>query len=144
MRGMELLRKDWEYQLNEAEILLFSYGTDGYWMIQKEFYRWVRLQNETERDWDWDILCEQLMVYFIFTYFCGAVYDGEVFVNMQMAAASISILWDLLAVRWLKNEKSLDAEDVKEVVYRYSRELEHSDENKTYFWEKLKEQRKLF
>ena len=77
MRGMELLRKDWEYQLNEAEILLFSYGTDGYWMIQKEFYRWVRLQNETERDWDWDILCEQLMVYFIFTYFCGAVYDGE-------------------------------------------------------------------
>lgn len=145
LRGMELLRKDWEYQLNETEILLFSYGADGYGKIQKEFYQWIRTQQEEEeKDWAWDIFCEQLMVYFIFTYFCGAVYDGEIFANVQMAAASVSVLWDLLAVRWLKNEKKLDAEDVKEVVYRYSRELEHSDENKTYFLEKLKEQRILF
>lgn len=145
LRGMELLRKDWEYQLNETEILLFSYGADGYGKIQKEFYQWIRTQQEEEeKDWTWDIFCEQLMVYFIFTYFCGAVYDGEIFANVQMAAASVSILWDLLAVLWLKNEKKLDAEDVKEVVYRYSRELEHSDENKTYFLEKLKEQRILF
>lgn len=84
------------------------------------------------------------MVYFIFTYFCGAVYDGEIFVNVQMAAASVSVIWDLLAVRWLKNEKTLDAEDVKEVVYRYSRELEHSDKNKAHFREKLKKQSTLF
>lgn len=146
LRGLELLKKDWEYQLNETEILLFSYGEEGYGKIQKEFYQWMMLQKEgqQERDWDWEIFCEQLMVYFVFTYFCGAVYDGEIFVNVQMAVASVSILWDLLAVRWLKNEKNLDAEDVKELVYRYSREVEHSDENKKYFWEQLKLQKNLF
>lgn len=142
LRKLELLKKDWELQLNEAEILLFSYGAEGYHKIHTEFSEWMWSMEST--DWDWDIFCEQLMVYFIFTYFCGAVYDGEIFVNVQMAAASISIIWDLLAVRWLKNEKTLDAEDVKEVVYRYSRELEHSDENKKCFWRQLNQQRDLF
>lgn len=136
LRELELLQKDWEYQLNEAEILLFAYGEEGYRKIYTEFYKEI---IEV-----WSIICEQLLVYFIYTYFCGAVYDGEIFVNMQMAAASVAIIWDLLAVRWLKNEKTVDAEDVKEVVYRYSRELEHSDENKKEFREKLKKQRKLF
>lgn len=161
LRKLELLRKDWEYQLNEAEIVLFAYGAEGYGNIHTAFSEWMLsrraasvepgtwegadVQNDTgAQEWDWDIFCEQLMVYFIFTYFCGAVYDGEIFANVQMAAASISIIWDLLAVRWLKNEKTLDEEDVKEVVYRYSRELEHSDENKQCFWRCLQEQRELF
>lgn len=146
LRELELLCKNWEFQLNEAEILLFAYGVEGYSKIHTEFDAWMRSQNEEEatKDWNWDIFCEQLMVYFIFTYFCGAVYDGEIFVNVQMAAASVSLIWDLLAVRWLKNEKMLDAEDVKEIVYRFSRELEHSDDNKKIFWDKLTEQRKLF
>ncbi len=143
LRELELLRKDWEYQLNEAEILLFAYGENGYSNIHKAFSEWLRKENAAV-DWQWEIFGEQVFVYFIYVYFCGAVYDGEIFVNVQMAAASISIIYDLLAVRWLKNEKTLDAEDVKEVVYRYSRELEHSDENRKCFREELKKQRKLF
>lgn len=144
LREMELLRKDWEYQLNEAEILLFAYGKNGYRKIHSEFYNWMMSAPEEEKSWNWEIFCEHMMVCFVYTYFCGAVYDGEIFVNVQMAAASVSVIWDLLAVRWLKNEKSLDAEDVKEIVYRYSRELEHSDENREHFRRKLKKQRKIY
>lgn len=144
LRKLELLKKDWEYQLNEAEIILFAYGVNGYKKIHTAFYEWIISKNNAESDWDWDIFCEQLLVYFIFTYFCGAVYDGEIFANVQMAVASVSIIWDFMAVRWLKNEKTLDAEDVKEIVYRYSRELEHSDENRKCFWNELQQQRKLF
>lgn len=157
LRQFELLKKDWEYLLNETEILLFSYGKDSYRKIHSEFYQWVKKHDEEyekcvaaghqiERlnDWTWDIFSEQLMVYFIFTYFCGAVYDGEVFVNVQMASACVSLIWDMLAVRWLKNEKHLDAEDIKEIVYRFSRELEHSDDNKKCFWDRLSAQKELF
>lgn len=35
----------------------------------------------------------------------------------------------MLMARWMKNEKMLDSEDVIETVYRYSREIEHSDKN---------------
>lgn len=32
-------------------------------------------------------------------------------------------------MRWIRNEKQLDMEDVIELVYRFSREVEHSDQN---------------
>ena len=31
--------------------------------------------------------------------------------------------------RWLLNEKSLDKEEMTELIYRFSREVEHSDLN---------------
>ena len=84
------------------------------------------------------------MVYFIFTYFCGAVYDERIFVNVQMAVAAVNVIWHLMAAAWLRNEKQLDMEDVVEIVYRYSRELEHSDKNLKLYWKMLERQEDLF
>ena len=61
--------------------------------------------------------------------FCGAVYDGEAYVKVQMAVVSVLLIHELLMAQWLKNEKMLEMEDVVDTVYRYSRELEHSDPN---------------
>ena len=41
---------------------------------------------------DYEIQYEQLLVYFISTYFCGAVYDREAYVKVQMAV--VSVLFD--------------------------------------------------
>ena len=87
---------------------------------------------------------EQLLVYFIFTYFCGAVYDGQIFAGVQMAAASVALLWDMLAARWLKNGGLLEEEEIIDLVYRYSREVEHSDKNLKLLWRLLEEQEELF
>lgn len=137
---LELLRKDWEAQLDEAALYLFAEGAEYYAEVQEEFREWM--QSSTEMDWE--IQCEQLLVYFLFTYFCGAVYDARIFVNVQMAAAAVAVIWDLLAARWLKNEKALDLEEVVDVVYRYSRELEHSDKNLKRMWDMLERQEDLF
>lgn len=137
---LELLRKEWDMQLQEAEVRLFGKGPEAYAQQMDEFEAWIQTKYEA----DWAIQCEQLMVYFVFTYFCGAVYDGQIFVNMQMAVASVNVLWNLMAAKWLRNEKTLYLEDVIETVYQYSRELEHSDKNLKHFWNMLEEQRKLF
>lgn len=42
---------------------------------------------------------------------------------------SCLVLYDMMMARWVKNEKTLDDEDVVELVYRYCREVEHSDVN---------------
>ena len=39
------------------------------------------------------------------------------------------LIYEMLVARWCKNERQLDFEDVVEIVYRYSREVEHSDKN---------------
>ena len=48
---------------------------------------------------------------------------------MQMAVVSVLLIHELLMAQWLKQEKVLELENVVETVYRYSRELEHSDPN---------------
>ena len=75
------------------------------------------------------IALEQILVYFIATYFCGAVYDGRVWGKARMAAVSAFLVGELWKARWLKNEATLDISDMTEILYRYSRELEHSDLN---------------
>ena len=78
---------------------------------------------------EWEIQREQILVYFLCTYFCGAVYDGEAYEKVKLALISVTLVEELMLGRFLKNEKTLTIEDVTEIVYRYSREIEHSDPN---------------
>ena len=121
----ELLKQDWELLLLETEQKLFlGHTAQEYQQLSIEFSSWLK-----EKEFPWEIQKEQLLVYFIDTYFCGAVYDGEILEKVQMALFSVDILEVLLKMRWIRNEKQLDMEDVIELVYRFSREVEHSDQN---------------
>ena len=122
---LELLKEDWNYQLLEVEEHLYRKDSPiEYWKISEEFGKWI-----TQKEFPWEIQKEQLLVYFVYTYFCGAVYDGEILAKAQMAIIMVDLLEEMLKVRWLRNEKYLDMEDVIELTYRFSRELEHSDLN---------------
>ena len=138
IRKLELLQPEWKQMRTVTSRILFSGGWRGYRYLHKEFAR------AEVTGFDREILTEQLLVYFIFTYFCGAVYDEKIFVNAQMAAGSVALIWDFLAARWLKNGKTLDQDDVIEVIYRYSRELEHSDKNLKKIWKLLEKQAELY
>ena len=82
---MERLRDDWGPHLLEAE----KFTLRRYWFAatvknnvqstkeqyaknKREFHEWLNTYMP-----DYEIQYEQLLVYFISTYFCGAVYDGK-------------------------------------------------------------------
>ena len=119
---MEVLRPGWHDYLRNTLTPLYTSCTteDQYQDICREFEASCP---------DWKIQEEQLLLYWTYTYFCGAVYDGEGYVKVQMAVVSVLLIHELLLAQWLKNEKTLEMEDVIDTVYRYSRELEHSDPN---------------
>lgn len=125
---LEHLRSDWEMVLRETESLLFKEASendrDSYRRISKEFGAYIMTEYP-----DWEIQKEQLLVYFISTYFGGAVYDGHIYSKVRMAVLCVGYIEELLKARWLRNEKFLDTEEVCEIVYRFSREIEHSDQN---------------
>lgn len=121
---LELLREDWQIQLWETEDILYKRGETFYSALKAEFAAWMKMHLPK-----WDIMSEQLLVYFIHTYFCGAVYDGQPYAKVRLAVDSVFLLYEMLAARWVMNEKCLDMEDIVELVYRYSREVEHSDQN---------------
>lgn len=120
---LELLKADWDVLLRKTELLLYGNGTEAYGKIRKEFNAWMEAYPEME------IHIEQLLVYFLFTYFPGAVYDGEVCAKTQMTIYCVWMIEELWMARWIENGKSLELVEMTELVYRFSREVEHSDKN---------------
>lgn len=72
---------------------------------------------------------EQMVVYYLYTYFCGAVYDGDALAKAKMAIVSTLIWEELCRAEEAQKGEILSFEDRVELAYRYSRELEHSDPN---------------
>ena len=119
---LELLREEWGVLLDETQALLYG-DMEAYISLSEDFAAY-QAANE-----DVDIRLEQLLVYFLFTYFPGAVYDGEIYAKAQLAVYCVWMIWELWMARWLKNGKMLDLYEMTELVYRFSREVEHSDIN---------------
>ena len=82
-----------------------------------------------EGDADLEIIAEHLMIYFIFTYFCGAVYDEEAHSKMKFAIIGTLMVLETAKILWVENTEAGKMAAVLEAAKRYSREVEHSDEN---------------
>ena len=74
------------------------------------------------QDWD-DVLVESEVL------LLGAGYDGNILGKIDSAVGHVTVIFLLLLARWIKCSEKLEMADLIELVYRYSREIEHSDEN---------------
>lgn len=92
---------------------------------------------------DWAIQEEQLLLYWIYTYFCGAVYDDQIFAKVKMAVVCTFMIHALAVGTYLKNDRHFSFEELVSISYRFSRELEHSDPNLNEF-ENLMDKENVF
>ena len=124
---LEVLKEDWPEYVKKAEFTLFLEGQSSYENNRHAFHKAVGLKSSQYEKWA--IYLEQLMVYFVFTYFCGAVYDDNILGKMQTAVVSTLLIQELSIARWLERGKNLSFEDIVDISHRVSREIEHSDVN---------------
>lgn len=122
---LEVLKEDWPDYVKKAEWLLFGDGQATYEEKKRRFHQEIEIQNYES----WSVCMEQLMVYFVFVYFCGSVYDEEILSKMQFAIASTLIIREFIFAAWMQKEEKLTFDDIVDVAHRYSREVEHSDNN---------------
>ena len=122
---LELLYQDWDDVLVESEVLLFDQGEAGFTENKKRFLSWWGNSSLPPLE----IVLEQIVVYFISIYLLGAVYDGNILGKIDSAVGHATVIFLLLLARWIKCSEKLEVADLIELVYRYSREIEHSDEN---------------
>ncbi len=120
---LEFLREDWEKVLHSTQNNLFFTMQESYAQLRKEF------ELYKQENPDVDIHLEQIFVYFLFTYFPGAVYDGEIFAKAQMSVYCTWMVELLWMAHWISNGKVLDKQKMTQLLYQFSREVEHSDEN---------------
>lgn len=92
---------------------------------------------------EWQVQKEQLLVYWLYTYFCGAVYDEKIFAKGKMAVICTLFIEELVLGLYARKRGKLEPGDLVSVCYRFSRELEHSDQNLDTL-EELLDQEELF
>lgn len=124
---LEVLKADWPDYISRIGAVLYDGGEAAYEEKRLEFYTYLESGEERWRSWKrW---CEQLMVYFVFTYYCGAVYDRQVFDKMKFAVISTLLIQEMAQGLWQENQGVLEPDMFLEAARRYSREVEHSDLN---------------
>lgn len=124
---LEVLKADWPEYVKKAELTLFGEGRDAYERNRLKFHAVQGLKGTGYEEWANRL--EQLMVYFVFVYFCGAVYDDNVLGKIQIGIISTLLIQELSIAKWLEQDKELSFHDFVDVAHRISREIEHSDLN---------------
>ncbi len=142
--GLERLREEWTEVLDELGSILYAKGEVYYNKCVADFEAYLsdeqiaRQFSQPQKEVDcqsglwqkeqWENIGIQLFVFFLYTYFCGAVYDDWIYSKLALAAESVRFIRELYLARWLVTGE-LTYEDYVELAYRYAREIEHSDQN---------------
>lgn len=118
---LEALRPRWrEYLKKQEELLYRDLTQEAYEEACRDFASYSP---------DREVEYEQLLMYYLFCYLCGAVYDGDLYSKAKLAVVHTLLIQELDLGAWLSREKEFTFEDQVELVHRYARETEHSDLN---------------
>lgn len=126
LEGLNVLRDEWLEVLDDAG-RLYASGEEAYGRLLGEFR--ISYGQDSANGEAWELLGQNLLVFFVYNYFCGAAYDGRIYGKISLAVFSACMIREFILTRWLKKGKALAWEDCVENAYRYAREVEHLDGN---------------
>ncbi len=154
---MEPLDPAWPERRDKMDEILYGAGKEVYEANRRAFLA----TNGTRME----LLREQIMVYFVFGYFCGAVYNDNPYGKMKLAVAATILVEEMLMAEWMKENFSgaqrnrgrivaavpagirakaaanaLPETQIVDLVHCFSREVEHSDENRGLLEDELVKQ----
>ena len=119
-----------DYSIESMDVLINMEVLEESWrdsIISAHKY-WKRNSNDTQicksamfPDSNTEFIFQKIFESLLYTYFCGAVYDGQIYARAMIAIQSTR--W-LMMLYYANNCKDLNS-----IIYLYSREVEHSDLN---------------
>ena len=119
--GLENINEKWPVLIEEViEILYEKISPEEYINNKTKFNQYMR-----DREYEY----EHILVYFIYTYFLGGVYDYNIQGMIKFAVISTLIIKEIGISFWIKNGKEFSVEEQVKIAYTYSRQVEHSDNN---------------
>lgn len=104
LNSLEHLREEWEDTLKATWVTLYEQGADAYEAVYEGFHScFGERAAQAERYRFWEGLGEQLMVFFVFTYFCGAVYDNCIYSKIALAEFCTDWIEEIIMARWMED-----------------------------------------
>ena len=127
LSAMEHLKQSWQDILDKALITINS--IDNIYDEYKQFSEYMK-----DREYEY----EQLIIYFLSTYYLGAVYANRAYDMVRFSTANLLMIKILGFAKWLQNGRNFTKDEQIKLVYSYSREIEHSDNNLNKFEENIR------
>lgn len=128
LKQMEVLRPGWSLYREKAEKTLKASDTAE--SAQSSAFQLLFS----------DVAAEQLMIYFLFTYFSGAVYDEDAWGKMKFSFASLILIRELFRAECIQNPELVTETSLQKTASHFARELEHSDFNKNLLENQMKKE----
>lgn len=128
LRRLETVESTWNVLLEETLQTLYRQGKTWYEACCAEFEADIRAESTDAGNWE--SASEKIAVFFIYTYFCGGVYDKAVDVKIRMVVFCLEWIQELAMARWLQRGKKRIFQDLVSTAYRFARQVEHSDANR--------------
>ncbi|MBQ7926140.1 MAG: flagellin lysine-N-methylase [Lachnospiraceae bacterium] len=124
MEDLERLRPQWTQVLEQCREQLISFDGGKYKELRNAFDAFMGEGKATLESYQ-----ENIVSFFLYTYFCGAVYDDMVFSKVALAVFSAVFFENAVMCSWNIADKTIEKADWVRLAYCYAREVEHSDEN---------------
>lgn len=127
LKSLEIRQPEWATWLGKCQEALHKKGFMEYADLRSVY-------EEEQLSWESEENCialyqEQIAVYFLLHYYCGAVYDDNVSAKTKMAVLSAFIIEEMLFAKWVISRTENTKTDWVAITYQFAREIEHSDEN---------------
>ncbi len=126
LEKLEILREGWKDELENLQRGLYDNGEEAYRKTAGAFEENLIKDGKEEL---WDIWGEQILVFFVYTYFCGAVYDNMVYSKAVLSVFSVIWIREISMKRCCIQNEPVDLETVCRTAWEFAREIEHSDQN---------------
>lgn len=136
LMDLEHLEPEWDEKLRRLNRTLYRKGKAEYDACYKMFCE-ARACGE-DSGLGWDCMMEKIGMFFVYTYFCGAVYDDALYSKILLTAFSAAWIEEFLLAEYSEKGRMPEEKDMIYIVCRYAREIEHSDQNlnalEDWFW----------
>ncbi len=118
--GLEPVLDHWQGKQAAVCTALYHRQDAGqYLRTEKEF---AKEALSLEQEW------ENLVLYFLWTYVLGAIYDGDFYGKVKLALFGYVVIREWCLFRFVRTGH-VTREDLAAASYRYSRQVENSDQN---------------
>lgn len=124
---MEHLHSKWTKRLDDTWKVLYEKGESYYRDIWNQFHIAYGYHSVNKKEWE--RTGEQLLMFFVYTYFCGAVYDDMIYTKIALSVFSVVWIQEFFMVLWITRQGKVGMGEMIETAYSYAREVEHSDLN---------------
>lgn len=124
---MEHLNGMWTRRLDDTWSILYEKGESHYRDICEQFQKVYGYQSANKEEWE--RIGEQLLMFFVYAYFCGAVYDDMIYTKIALSVFSVVWIQEFFMALWAEKQGQAGMDELIETAYSYAREVEHSDLN---------------